>query len=280
MAPRKQPVAPAEIGKMSPLELRVFAYLAWASAANRPVTFREIGHLPLSTGDLVGVRAAVKTTRDLADTGLVTLLGQTGILHAPLTVLVAGHQPKAPVSPPPARQPLTHPKSGTPAPGQRARFIGPPDPSAERTLTSNQVRGGNWALLPEHVRKQRRLWGLVQGKGPAVCSHLVKFHTSRGSHPTREEFTLSLGWQPGSPSAEALQLLIDSGWLSETESGQLGTGTGPAPPRRRRKRRTPPMSDPIYQTHPQRPGPAFRYFRTPEVQHQGSPAIRHLGPQH
>ncbi|WP_154073996.1 hypothetical protein [Streptomyces sp. TM32] len=111
---------------MSPLELRIFAYLAWASAANRPVTFREIGHLPLSTGDLVGVRAAVKTTRDLADTGLVALLGQTRILHAPLTVLVAGHQPKAPVASPPARQPLTQPKSKTPLLGRRPASSGHP----------------------------------------------------------------------------------------------------------------------------------------------------------
>ncbi|MGA4846581.1 hypothetical protein ACOBQB_10035 [Streptomyces sp. G5(2025)] len=219
--PRKQPLTPAELSRMSPLELRAFAYLAWASAAHRQVSYRDVGRLSLPSGDFIGVRTAVKVVQDLADSGLLEVHGVAGILHAPLSVHVAGHQPR------PARAPQSEPTAtAAPAhvPAARDRFTGAPDPGAAETIPASQVRGPGWSTLPEPTKLRRRLWGVVHGKGPMICSRAAQFKTSKGRPPTVQELAGLLGWQDGTPVTQALGRLIQTGWLVQTPHGLLRVG--------------------------------------------------------
>ena len=207
---------------MSPLELRTFAYLAWACAANREVTYRDIGRLTLPSGDLIGVRTAVKVVQDLADSGLLTVHGATELLHAPLSLRVAGHQPRAARAP--QEEQATAPAGRSFVPPARDKFAGVPDPGALETIPASQVRGSGWSTLHPHAKLRRRLWGVVHGKGPMICSRAAQYETSKGRPPTPEELAQILGWQDGTPVTQAFRRLIQTRWLTQTDEGLLRVG--------------------------------------------------------
>ncbi len=206
---------------MSPLELRAFAYLAWACAANREVSYRDVGRLCLPNGDFIGVRTAVKVVQDLSDSGLLEVHGGTEVLHAPLSVRVAGHQPR-PARAPQGESATTVVRSLVPA--ARDGFAGAPDPGAAETIPASQVRGSGWSTLPAQTKLRRRLWGVVHGKGPMICSRAAQYESSKGRPPTPQELAHLLGWQDGTPVTQALGRLIQTGWLVQTPHGLLRVG--------------------------------------------------------
>ncbi|WP_327686582.1 hypothetical protein [Streptomyces sp. NBC_00467] len=208
---------------MSPLELRAFAYLAWACAANREVSYRDIGRLTLANGDSIGVRTAVKAVQDLSDSGLITVHGDTEVLHAPLSVRIAGHRPRL-AQAPPQDQTENTPAGRTFVPTARDRFADAPNPGAVTTLSASQVRGQGWSTLPPHAKLRRRLWGVVHGKGPMICSRTAQYETSKGRPPTPEELAQLLGWQDGTPVTQAFGRLIQTRWLTQTDGGHLRAG--------------------------------------------------------
>ncbi|MFE6127547.1 hypothetical protein ACFQ6Q_04625 [Streptomyces sp. NPDC056437] len=208
---------------MSPLELRVFAYLAWACAANREVSYRDIGRLSLTNGDFIGARTAVKAVEDLSDSGLIAVRGDTQLLHAALRVRIAGHQPRPSRSP--QDQAADAPAvSQTFVPVARDRFSGTPDPGALTIISANQVRGQGWSTLPPEAKLRRRLWGVVHGKGPMICSRTAQYEASRGRPATSEELAHVLGWQDGTPVSQAFRLLVQTRWLAQTDEGLLHIG--------------------------------------------------------
>ncbi|MFB6517294.1 hypothetical protein [Streptomyces sp. NPDC056401] len=205
------------------MELRAFAYLAWACAANREVSYRDVGRLSLPNGDLIGVRTAVRVVQDLADSGLLAVLGGTEVLHAPLSVRVAGHQPR------PARAPqgeqAAAPGGRSFVPAARDRFADAPDPGAVETFPASELRRSpGWATLSAQAKLRRRLWGVVHGKGPAICARAAQFETSKRRPPGPKELAVILGWQDGTPVSQALGRLVQTGWLVQTEQGLLRVG--------------------------------------------------------
>lgn len=72
-------------------EISVLALLAWASAANRPVTARDVASLPDRNGSPLGQREAEDITRELTNLGVISVRGMHN--DRPLSVFVGGFQP-------------------------------------------------------------------------------------------------------------------------------------------------------------------------------------------
>ncbi len=110
---------------MSLLELRMFAYVAWASAAHRRIALGDLALVQAPNGRPIGVRAAGQVLRDLADTGVLSVGRSIDNADAdtPLSVFVAGRQ-QVPasaehvpsVSAPTARRRVPTQRDGTPIP--------------------------------------------------------------------------------------------------------------------------------------------------------------------
>ncbi|MFI5868288.1 hypothetical protein [Streptomyces sp. NPDC051546] len=200
---------------MPPLDLRVFAYLVWACAARREVSYRGIGRISLPNGTALGVRGAVAAVHRLADGGLIAVRSGTPEFDSPLSVRVAGHQSDAFGPPQPGR---------TPDPEMRDRFAGMPDPGARETVSVSQVRGSSWPSLPLQAKIRRSLWGAVHGRGPMICFQTAQYEASHGRPPNSQELAQTLGWLSGTPVIQAIRHLLQTDWLVRTGEGLLRAG--------------------------------------------------------
>ncbi|MFF3257738.1 hypothetical protein ACFYWO_01010 [Streptomyces sp. NPDC002932] len=73
-APARHDV-PAAVGRLALAEVRLYAVCAAACATARLVTLRQLAAVTGPTGHPIGLRNALETVRDLADTGLLHLPG-------------------------------------------------------------------------------------------------------------------------------------------------------------------------------------------------------------
>lgn len=120
-APRETPVTVAEIAAFDLVEVRLFAYAAWAAAARRRITLADLALIQAANGRPIGVRTAGQVLRDLQDTGVLAVARPLDAAggDTPLPVLVAGRLAPAPVQPaptPPTVRPMPTQRDGTPIP--------------------------------------------------------------------------------------------------------------------------------------------------------------------
>ncbi|WP_369380363.1 hypothetical protein [Streptomyces sp. cg36] len=149
---RKRPLTPAEIGAMSLVELRIFAYCTAASAAHRKITIRELASLPGPHQAPLGAGTVLEVLGDFADDGRLSLTPDNAGLDTPLIVFVPGYQslaPRVPAAAPPAPAPVARApkpaKQPEPAPKEPDTIVLPKIPPASGLVRPEGITDKAWA---------------------------------------------------------------------------------------------------------------------------------------